>query len=370
MSDEFKLFTAEVDDEGKPTETTEAKKDKDLKIKFLLNKTPEWYLADHLNYLSILIKSCTDVGQKGDREMPSTALYALAPFPILGLDKSDIFPKVAKAITSFLSHRKSKHGGFTKFTEDYPNLVVTMLSIASLAICGTEEAYQVIDKEKTYKMLLTLKNKDGSFSSSVGMENDLRSTYSAIVIASILDILTPELTENVVELVKSCYNYDGGFSPIPHMESHGGYVHCGVGLLHILGHLDDINLSKTVRYIAMRQDPFSGGFNGRTNKLVDSCYTWWIGTAARIIAEHLSIPDFWNVEAMSRYILQCSQVHSGGFRDSPPNQPDPFHTCFALAGLCTIGNGDLIKEKLIELDTLVPVPKEKLEKMRNYFKTH
>ena len=367
---EFTLFSSTVDDEGKPTKTTEAKSAKNMSINFLRSKELEIFLHDHISYLSKIINQSRESRQWSEGGIPSLALYSLTPFPILGLDKSEKFPNVAHCVTTFLLHRKTKYGGFSGYTEDYPNTVINMLAIAAIAICGTEEAYQIIDKEPMYEMLLKLKNKDGSFAASIGMESDLRSTYSALVIASMLNMLTPELTENVVDFVKSCYNYDGGFSPIPHTESHGGYVHCGVGILHMLGHLDDININKTIRYIAMRQDEFSGGFNGRTNKLVDSCYSWWIGTAARILSEHTHAKEFWNVEAMTRYIVQCSQIHSGGFCDSPPDPPDPLHTCFALAGLCMLGNGDLIKEKLVELDTFVPVPKENIEKMREYFKTH
>ena len=137
--------------------------------------------------------------------------------------------------------------------------------------------------------------------------------------------------------------------------------------MYILDKLDELDLSKTLRYIALRQDEFAGGFNGRTNKLVDSCYSWWIGTAARILSDYYKIPPFWNVDAMSRYLIQCAQVHTGGFRDSPPNNPDPFHTCFALAGLATVGSGELVKETLCELSYLVPVPKDKFEKFVNYF---
>ena len=37
----------------------------------------------------------------------------------------------------------------------------------------------------------------------------------------------------------------------------------------------------------MRQMSCEGGFSGRTNKLVDSCYSFWQGGALAILESHL-----------------------------------------------------------------------------------
>lgn len=39
------------------------------------------------------------------------------------------------------------------------------------------------------------------------------------------------------------------------------------------------------RWICARQMPFSGGFQGRANKLVDGCYSFWQGGCAVLLAE-------------------------------------------------------------------------------------
>ena len=364
---EFKLFTRKFDDEGVETKTSESKKMKDLYIDTLRQKEPEWYFTDMIQYLSRMINNASEGRMRAETSLITMAMYMLTPFPILGLDKSDKFPHVTQIITSFLQHRQSKDGLFTGFPQDNPTIIINMLTVSAIAICGTETSYQLINRESMYKFLLSLKNEDGSFSVSLGAEADLRSTYSALVIAKMLNILTDDITKNVLEFTKACFNPDGGFGPLPHYESHSGFIHCGIGILYILGRLDDINLNKCVRYISLRQDEFSGGFSGRTNKLVDSCYSWWLGTAAKILAEHLNIPPFWDVEAMSRYIIQCCQIHSGGYCDSPPSNPDPFHTCYALAGLCTVGNGELVQERLSKLSVLTPVPQDKMDKIIEYF---
>jgi len=182
-------------------------------------------------------------------------------------------------------------------------------------------------------------------------------------------MLTPEIAANVAEFVLSCRGYDGGLSPRPNLESHGGYVHCGVGIMQMLGRLDDLNLNQLMRWIAMRQSEFSGGLNGRPNKLVDSCYSWWIGTAARIIQKHLGIEPFWNERAMATFLLQVVQSDKGGLAPRPPARRDPFHTMYGLAGLQLLGGGETGAEGIAfpEVDTLLPCTAELAAKMRRYF---
>lgn len=56
-----------------------------------------------------------------------------------------------------------------------------------------------------------------------------------------------------------------------------------------------------------------GGFQGRTNKLVDGCYSYWIGS----IFGMLDADILFDPEALSRFLLQCCQHHLGGMLDKP-----------------------------------------------------
>lgn len=69
-----------------------------------------------------------------------------------------------------------------------------------------------------------------------------------------------------------------------------------------------------------------GGFQGRTNKLVDGCYSFWQGGTFPLIAAILSTQgkmfnssDHWlfNQEALQEYILICCQNPHGGLLDKP-----------------------------------------------------
>jgi protein farnesyltransferase subunit beta len=67
-----------------------------------------------------------------------------------------------------------------------------------------------------------------------------------------------------------------------------------------------------------------GGFQGRTNKLVDGCYSFWQGAALVLIQTLLAketniVLDNWLFDqaALQEYLLICCQYSNGGFLDKP-----------------------------------------------------
>lgn len=56
-----------------------------------------------------------------------------------------------------------------------------------------------------------------------------------ISVASLLNMLTPELVEGVAEYVLAAQTYEGGFGGEPWNEAHGGYAFCAFATLCILG---------------------------------------------------------------------------------------------------------------------------------------
>lgn len=73
------------------------------------------------------------------------------------------------------------------------------------------------------------------------------------------------------------------------MESHGGTTFCAVAALKLSDQLDVLSpkvIEKIKRWLIFRQDD---GFNGRPNKPVDTCYSFWIGSTLKILdAFHLT----------------------------------------------------------------------------------
>ncbi|NXU80439.1 FNTB farnesyltransferase, partial [Oreotrochilus melanogaster] len=102
-----------------------------------------------------------------------------------------------------------------------------------------------------------------------------RSAYCAAAVASLTNILTPELFAGTAEWIARCQNWEGGIGGVPGMEAHGGYTFCGLAALVILKQEQLLNLQNLLRWVTARQMRFEGGFQGRCNKLVDGCYSFW-----------------------------------------------------------------------------------------------
>lgn len=158
---------------------------------------------------------------------------------------------------------------------------------------------------------MSLKQDDGSFLVAHHGEVDVRGTYCLVVAAHLLDILTPELLSNVPRFISACQTYEGGFACAAHAsyasgshepigsfrpplgEAHGGYTFCALAVWAMLKpHLStlgdenvSINTRSLMRWIAGMQGTQTelGGMKGRTNKLVDGCYAWWVGAEVGIV---------------------------------------------------------------------------------------
>lgn len=83
-------------------------------------------------------------------------------------------------------------------------------------------------------------------------------------------------------------------------------------------------------WLSARQYAPEGGFAGRTNKLVDGCYSHWVGGCWPLLEASISGPQtidnltkpaitgsLFSREGLVRYVLSCCQAESGGLRDKP-----------------------------------------------------
>ena len=140
-------------------------------------------------------------------------------------------------------------------------------------------------------------------------EVDVRGTYCALTVAYLLNILTPELADGAASYVARCQGFEGGFGGEPGNEGHGGYAFCATAALLILRMQRARDAMRAARaagagvaaataaaaaavgedevstaaldalrgWQAQRQMRWEGGYQGRTNKLVDGCYSFWQG---------------------------------------------------------------------------------------------
>ena len=166
-----------------------------------------------------------------------------------------------------------------------PHLAPTYSGIMALVIGGTPQCYDLLRRHRAaiYLWLLRRKDPSGGFLMHESGELDMRGCYCAIAVASTLQILTPELAEGVCEYVCSHQRWDGGIAGVIGGEAHGGYNYCGLAALAILGKADLLNLGELLHWLCGRQFENEGGFGGRINKLVDSCYSFWQGACFGLV---------------------------------------------------------------------------------------
>ncbi|CAO3576374.1 unnamed protein product [Absidia cylindrospora] len=238
-------------------------------------------------------------------------------------------------------------GGFGGGPNQLAHLATTYAAVNSLAILGTKEAFDSIDRTTLYQFLLEMKQPDGSFTMHNGGEIDIRGSYCALSVAALTNLLTPELMENCGDFIARAQTYEGGIGPYPGKEAHNGYTFCGVAAIEILGEMGKLDVDKLTKWCVDRQMQLEGGFQGRTNKLVDGCYSFWgAGDFPLLNAEMTrrqqsngtrtqEMDYLFDREALQEYILLCCQSENGGLIDKPGKGADHYHTCYCLSGLST-----------------------------------
>jgi protein farnesyltransferase subunit beta len=288
-------------------------------------------------------------------------------------------------------------GGFGGGPGQLPHCAPTYAATLSLVTVGTEAALRAIDRRRLYRFLMSMRTPEGAFRMHHDGEVDTRAAYTALCVASLTNILTPELSAGTAEWIARCQTFEGGFGAEPFNEAHGGYAFCAVAALAILDRMDAVDLDGVLRWVTLRQMPRSGGFQGRGNKLVDACYSFWQGSTPAVLAvatqgrfsvqagagavgggEAIAAAGslLMDQERLQEYILKCCQYIKGGLRDKPGKGRDYYHTCYALSGLsiaqhsgasdsvCNAGSDENV---LRRTDPIYNVRVDKLASARAYF---
>ncbi|KNA06217.1 hypothetical protein SOVF_183100 [Spinacia oleracea] len=328
-----------------------------------------------------------------DANRPWLCYWILHSLALLG---ESIDVNLKHHVVDFLSRCQDPLGGYGGGPGQMPHLATTYAAVNSIITVGGRRALSSINRDRLYAFLQRMKDPSGSFRMHEKGEIDVRACYTAVSVASILNILDYKLVENVGDYILSCQTYEGGIAGEPGSEAHGGYTFCGLAAMILINEVHRLDLPALVNWVAFRQG-VEGGFQGRTNKLVDGCYSFWQGGVfpliqrlLRSIEEQLRIigcrkhdndsskinvnlpeetrqmhsglfeqkglqeppdvakfsdvgfdfvkrsadigPLFQNF-ALQQYIILCSQIMDGGFRDKPGKSRDFYHTCYCLSGL-------------------------------------
>lgn len=278
-----------------------------------------------------------------DSSRPWICYWIIHSLYLLDTKINDI---MSENMVRFLQTCQNETGGFGGGPDQISHLATTYAAINALCTLDTERALSTIQVKPLLKWLRGLKLPNGAFRMHDDGEEDLRGTYCAITVAKLcnLEKFDPKLFENSGEWVLRCQTYEGGFGATPDNEAHGGYSFCGLASLKLLGKEKLCNVDSLTNWLVNKQMKFEGGFQGRTNKLVDACYSFWQAGMFPIIhsilmkeesSKYLIESNNWLFDrgALQEYILVCCQVENGGIIDKPGKHRDYYHTCYGLSGL-------------------------------------
>ncbi|XP_034926876.1 protein farnesyltransferase subunit beta isoform X2 [Populus alba] len=386
---------------------------------------------EHIKYLNEGLKQLGPSFVALDSSRPWLCYWIIHSMALLG--ESLDYQLESNAI-DFLNRCQDPNGGFGGGPGQMPHLATTYAAVNSIVTLGGQKALSSINRwslffycsfknspflttlqlqfseliqllfnlsfrDKLYNFLLRMKDPSGAFRMHDAGEIDVRACYTAISVASILNILDDELIRGVGNFILSCQTYEGGIAGEPGSEAHGGYTFCGLATMILINEVNHLDLAGLIDWVVFRQG-VECGFQGRANKLVDGCYSFWQGGVLALLqridlvtGERLSLFDsgeedstgnsssegedtdgissmaeetchfkngeqqdsscsvnytssshtqsLGNVEmeplfhslALQQYILLCSQLENGGFRDKPGKPRDFYHTCYCLSGL-------------------------------------
>ena len=273
--------------------------------------------------------------------------YALA-FHCVGRPAADMLQGVQDIRTL-----QNRTGGFGGGHGHYSHLAATYAAFLSIALVGGDHVYGLINRRAMWHWLGRLKQPSGGFQICEGGEEDVRGALCALVITSLLSLpneLPPDsparaagletFTDGLGKYLSRCQTYEGGVSSSPGNEAHGAYAFCAIACLCLLGPPETtlqtyLDVESLIAWLSSRQYAPEGGLAGRTNKLVDGCYSHWIGSCWPLVQASLNGPlissdqgkigDLYSAEGLARYVLCCCQAEHGGLRDKPSK-------CAAFAG--------------------------------------
>ncbi|KAK7266117.1 hypothetical protein RIF29_18757 [Crotalaria pallida] len=348
---------------------------------------------NHIDYVTKSLRHLAPAFSVLDANRPWLCYWNLHSIALLGESLDD---ELHDNTIDFLNRCQDPNGGYAGGPGQMSHLATTYAAVNSLITLGGQKALASINRDKLSGFLRRMKQPNGGFRMHDEGEIDVRACYTAISVASVLNILDDELIQNVGDYILSCQTYEGGIAGEPGSEAHGGYTFCGLAAMILIGEVNRLDLPRLVDWVVFRQGK-ECGFQGRTNKLVDGCYSFWQGGAVALLQRLYSIIDeqmtraseisptsdvseeeeeessdgnssdatchfthggmsepslanFRNIGynfinewrareplfhsiALQQYILLCSQEQEGGLRDKPGKRRDHYHTCYCLSGL-------------------------------------
>ncbi|CAJ1946745.1 unnamed protein product [Sphenostylis stenocarpa] len=352
---------------------------------------------NHMQFLSKGLRHLSSAFSILDSNRPWLCYWIFHSIALLGESVED---ELEDNTIDFLNRCQDPDGGYAGGPGQMPHIATTYAAVNTLITLGGQKSLASINRDKLLGFLRRMKQPNGGFRMHDDGEIDVRACYTAISVVSILNILDDDLIQNVGDYILSpSSNSDDGAAK--HMRVAlqvslvlrlmvGMYTFCGLAAMILIGEVNRLDLPRLIDWVVFRQGK-ECGFQGRTNKLVDGCYSFWQGGAVALLqrlyssidkqmqetSQIFTISDVsegkesldgtsshatshgtiesgstdiknigykfineWRAQeplfhsiALQQYILLCAQEQEGGLRDKPGKRRDHYHTCYCLSGL-------------------------------------
>ncbi|KAL7061898.1 hypothetical protein AAHC03_01206 [Spirometra sp. Aus1] len=230
--------------------------------------------------------------------------------------------------------------GETKHTQPLPydasHVTMTYSALNTLLILGDDLSR--VNRDAVMAGILALQSENANFinASLLCHEFDARFVFSAVASAYIVDQLDKLDIEAYIRFITKSLTFEGGFAHLPNLEAHAGATYCNLACLKLFGKLDSVfpeNSRQRERLISWLLQRQKVGFNGRSGKDDDSCYTFWVGACLQM----LHMDPFIDRDKLLQFITTTWDPMVGGFMRSPDaNYVDPLHSFLTVSGLSTL----------------------------------
>jgi geranylgeranyl transferase type-2 subunit beta len=288
-----------------------------------LERLPEEVRARHTQYL--LAAQNPDGGFSG-REGASDLYYtgfALRSLAVL----QALSPEVCQRAAQFLQSQMSGSAGVVDFFSLVVSCYLVPLGGGPDLLADAPAGWQ----DRVATTLESFRTPDGGYGKTPGAPHG--STYMSFLVALCLQLLgrDPPQPEKLAAFVHSRRRPDGGYVEIHAMKRSGtNPTAAGVGLLQILGQLNDADRTATAAFLAALPSPLEGGL--RANDRIPAADLLSTFTGSWTL-DQLGCAHQLDWEEVQNYAYAC-QRPIGGFRGGLwDEQTDVEYTFYGLGVL-------------------------------------
>jgi len=208
---------------------------------------------------------------------------------------------------------------------DKSHIAMSYVAICLLLMMGDDLSR--VDTKAVVSALPFMQQENGSFSPTAGgAEHDMRYIYCASSVSYMLNDWSGFNKESAINFILSSQGYDYSIGQGPLEEGHAGSTYCALASLAMMGALDRLPYKENlIKWLILRQ---GFGFQGRPNKVEDTCYSFWVGASLKLLGAYHLVEQ----KHSRTFTISCQQS-IGGFAKWPDQRPDVLHSYMSLCGL-------------------------------------